>query len=227
MTAQTDWQHLKSAPLTTAAADASAAKLVAALRAMIAHVGVLSQLGLDSDPDIHPLAELTLVALPQIQQRLGNLTLQMGDCLRADTAGARQSRIADRAARLLADDLERITRASRMGLSNAPEVDAGSVALPKELSPAVEQCTAANQAFLGLLNRVAAGEAVPVAEVEAAGWKAHAESFRLWETSAGELDTLLARRVLTLRHSQRAGLAGLAAILALITAGCWFLWITS
>ena len=98
-----------------------------------------------------------------------------------------------------------------------------SESLQKNLQAAIEKYTAANQAFLGLMNRIVAGENVPVADFETAGWNARAESFRLWDTSVNELDTLLATRVSAFRHSRLVSFSGIGATFALVVAVVWFI----
>ena len=70
-----------------------------------------------------------------------------------------------------------------------------SKSLQQNLPPAVQKYTAANQVFLGMLHRLAAGGTVTAAEFEAAGWNTRAHSFQLWQVGADELDRLLVIRV--------------------------------
>ena len=216
------WQNLKSASLTVAAGDESATKLVAATRMMIAHAGDLSNLILDTDLDSYYLVDITLSTLPQTQQRLSDITLQVGGWLRTGSIVTNQSQIAVMAAMLQQDDQDRITSDAQTSLSEDKNFYGISESLQKNLPPAIEKYTAANQTFLALLNRVAAGENVPVPEFEAAGWNAHAESLRLWETSANELDTLLSIRVSAFRHSRLLSFSGIGATLALVVVVIWF-----
>jgi hypothetical protein len=101
-----DWQGLKAAPLATAAGDDTNGKLVAAIRAMIAHAGDLSNLILDTDLDSYYLVDSTLSALPQTQQRLSDTILQVGGWLRAGGAVTNKAQIAVMAA-MLQQDVER------------------------------------------------------------------------------------------------------------------------
>ena len=105
----TGWQNLKNASLPVAAGDEAAGNLVASMRAMIAHAGDLSNLILDTDLDSYYLVDITLSTLPQTQQRLSDITLQIGDWLRAGTIATNQSQIAVMAAMLQQDDQDRIT----------------------------------------------------------------------------------------------------------------------
>jgi hypothetical protein len=68
---RTDWQKLKQAATTVAAADETAGDFAAALRRMIQEAGNTSNLILDTDLDSFYLVDITLNTLPQTQQRLG------------------------------------------------------------------------------------------------------------------------------------------------------------
>jgi methyl-accepting chemotaxis protein len=210
------WQNLKGAPLPVAAGGEDAGKLVAAARMMIAHAGDLSNLILDTDLDSYYLVDITLSALPQTQQRLGEITLQVGDWLRNGQAVSNRTRIAIMAAMLQQDDLDRITGDAQTSLSEDKNFYGVCESLQKNLPPAIEKYAAANQAFLVLLNRIVAGENVPEADIQSAGWKAREESFRLWETSAGVLDHLLEIRLSFFRHQQWLNLGIVIATLGLV-----------
>ena len=211
-----NWQNLKGAQTAVAASDEAAGKLVAAVRMMIAHAGDLSNLILDSDLDSYYLMDVTLCALPQTQQRLSDITLQVGDWLRAGTVATNKSQIAVMAAMLQQDDQDRITGDAQTSLSEDKNFYGVSESLQKNLPAAIDKYTAANQAFLGLLNRVIAGETVPPAEFETAGWNARAESLRLWETSAKELDHLLSIRVGVFRQHRLFSFVAIGVTLAVV-----------
>ena len=216
-----DWQSLKAAPLATAAGDDANGKLVAAVRAMVAHAGDLSNLILDSDLDSYYLMDVTLCALPQTQQRLSDTILQVGGWLRAGSAVTNKAQIATMAAMLQQDDQDRITGDAQTSLSEDKNFHGVSESLQKNLPAAIDKYTAANQAFLGLMNRIVAGENVPAAEFETAGWNARAESFRLWKTGADELDGLLDKRVSDFRHNRLLSFSGIGATFALVALVVW------
>ena len=215
------WQSLKAAPLATAAGDDANGKLVTAIRAMIAHSGDLSNLILDSDLDSYYLMDVTLCALPQTQQRLSDTILQVGGWLRAGSAVTNKAQIAVMAAMLQQDDQDRITGDAQTSLSEDKNFHGVSESLQKNLPAAIDKYSAANQAFLGLMNRIVAGENVSAAEFETAGWNARAESFRLWKTGADELDVLLNTRVSAFHHSRLLSFSSIAATFALAALVVW------
>jgi hypothetical protein len=216
-----NWQSLKSAPPATTVGDEAGSKLVTAIRAMIAHSGDLSNLILDPDLDSYYLMDVMLCALPQTQQRLSDALAQVGGWLRAGTVPANRSQIAVLAAMLQQDDQDRITGDAQTALSEDKNFYNVSESLQKNLPLAMDKYTAANQAFIALLNRLAGGGTVSEAEFETAGWNARAESFRLWNTSAAELDTLLAKRVGSFCHQRLLSFSSIGGTFALVTIAIW------
>ena len=218
-----EWQNLKGAPLAVAAADEAAGKLVTATRTMIAHAGDLSNLILDTDLDSYYLVDITLTALPQTQQRLSDLIPQVAGWLRNDEVVSNRTQIAIMAAMLQQDDQDRITGDAQTSLSEDPNFYGTCETLQKNLPPAVQHYTTANQALIGLLNRVIAGEKVSPAEFETAGWNTRSESFRLWNTGANELDHLLAVRIASFQHQLLLSLGIISMVLALTAVVNWLI----
>ena len=216
-----NWRRLKSLPAGAVADDLNA-QLVASVRAMIAHAGDLSNLILDSDLDSYYLMDVTLCALPQSQQRLGDAVTQVGGWLRNGPTPANRTQAAILAAMLQADDVDRITGDAQTALTEDKNFYGVSEPLQKNLPPAVEKYASASAAFIGLLNRVAAGENIPAADFESTGWAARAESFRLWETAATELDRLLTVRVAAIHRQQWLNLGIVALTLAVAGLVIWF-----
>ena len=210
-----DWQSLKGATPPVVASGETTAKLVTAVRAMIAQAGDTSNLILDSDLDSYYLMDVTLCALPQTQQRLADITLQVGDWLRKGVAVSNKTDIAVMASMLQESDEDRITGDVQTSLNEDKNFYGISPSLQQNLPVAVGKYTAANQALLGLLHRIVAGETVSAEAFEAAGWNAHAESMNLFQTGIGELDRLLQIRVAAYRHNRFLSLAGIAGVVVL------------
>ena len=169
--------------------------------------------------------DITLSALPQTQQHLSDLILQAGGWLRGGQAVANlnKTQIAIMAAMLQQDDQDRITGDAQTSLSEDKNFYGISETLQKNLPPAIEKYTAANQAFIGVLNRIIAGEKVPASDFETAGWSAHAEGLRLWEVGADELDHLLAVRIASFRRQQLVSLGIIAAVLGMVSVVIWLI----
>lgn len=199
---QTDWKNLKQATAPEVARSAVVGAMEDSARAMIARAGDASNLILDNELDSYYLMDITVSVLPQTQKRLSDITLAVGDWPRNGTAGPDQTRAAVMSAVLRLDDLNRILRDGQTALNEDRNFYGLSKSLQKNLPPAIGKFQAANNAFLALLDRVAAGEAVPPAQLEAAGWNAHAECFRLWQTGADELQRLLTIRIRAIETSR-------------------------
>jgi hypothetical protein len=219
---QADWQALKNAPIATAAGDDATSKLVAAVRTMITHAGDTSNLILDPDLDSYYLMDVTLCALPQTQDRLSTIILQVGEWLRNGQAVSNKTDIAVMAAMLRQSDQDRITGDIQTVLSEDKNFYGISESLQKNLPAANEKYVAANQAFLAMLDRVISGENVPDAKTfEATGWTAREESFRFWQSAVSELDHLLVTRVGTYRQHRLVSYVSIAAVLAMVTLIIW------
>jgi PAS domain S-box-containing protein len=212
---QRGWAELEQAPVSVAAGDEATKQLLESVRDMIRYAGDRSNLILDSDLDSYYLSDVTLSALPQTQRRLADITSRVTDWLQNGQARWRQTEIAVLAATLREADLERIQRDAQTALSEDARFNGVSPSLQRNLPRAVARLDAAEQPLLALLDRAAAGDAVPARELEAAGWAAYAESFRLFDTGASELDRLLAKRVRNIRNSRLQGYSIIFATLAL------------
>jgi len=218
---QADWISLKNSSMEAVAGGELDSRLVNAIRTMISHEGDLSNLILDTDLDSYYLVDITLSALPQTQQRLGDMTLEIGGWMRSGLTASNRTQIAIMAAMLQQDDKDRITGDALTSLSEDKNFYGISETLQKNLPPAIDAYASANQAFIGMLNRLISGEKVPAAEFEKAGWDARAESRRLWETGANELGHLLALRIASFRRQQLISLGAIAIVLAVVAVVNW------
>ncbi len=215
---QAQWDELKRAPRSVVASGEAVSRLSDSVHDMIRRTGDRSNLILDDDLDSFYLMDITLGALPETQQRIADVTLRVSDWLRSGRVRANETRIAVMAEMLRHDDLARVTRDAQISLSEDSRFNGVSPSLHLTLPPAVQGFEAAAGRFLALLDRVAADEAVPVRDFEAAGLDAHAESFRLFRTGASELHRLLSIRVDAIRNRRLRGYSIIIATLALAAA---------
>ena len=170
---QAEWQSLKGAALSVAAGDDATAQLVDGVSTLITDVGNTSNLILDTDLDSYYLVDSTLNILPQTQTRLSSIALQVGDWLRNGTAVSNRIQIATMAAMLRADDQDHITGDVQTSLDEDKNFYGISESLQSNMPPATARYVNANQAFLGLLDRVVSGQNLPDADsFETAGWAA-------------------------------------------------------
>ncbi len=191
---QATWANLKQAPPAVVAGGNGIARLTGCVRAMILHAGDTSNLILDDELDSYYLMDITVSGLPETQQRLADITAQTGAWLRDRRTPANKIQVAEMAT-MLRQDVDRIDRDAHTSLVEDRYFRGISVSLQKNLPPAIEKFNAECLIFLKLLDQVAADGTVFAAEFETAGWNAQAESSRLWQTDANELDELLARRI--------------------------------
>lgn len=208
------WQQLRSAPLETAASEATVGALVGTVRTMITHAGDTSNLILDPDLDSYYLMDVTLLALPQTQERLWHIVRQTSDWLRTGAIAAHRADIAVMAALLKESDLDRISADIQTVLNEDKNFHGLSPSLQSALPAAQKNYLSANEALLAMLRQMAEGQPAPApADFTAAGEKARAEALRFWVTASTELDQLLLRRI---GHHQQARLFSLLAIGAVV-----------
>jgi hypothetical protein len=208
-TVRGEWRQLAADPAAAAAGERHL-HLVADVRTMIAHAGDTSNLILDPDLDSYYLMDVTLVALPQNQDRLAVIA-EFG---RAALAGGpltakTKTQFAVYAALLREADLDRI----RADVQTALNEDVGfygvSPTLQARLPGAMADYLTAQEGLAALLDAAAADGPPPApAAFAAAAAKARAESFRFWNLAAEELDVLLATRLASYVHSRSLSVAG-------------------
>ncbi len=212
------------------ACDRRHLKLIADLRTMIAHAGDNSNLILDPDIDSYYLMDVTLLALPQTQDRLAQVMADGTDLLRADAGGRAAAdlriRLAVGLAQLRADDLDRIVASTDVSLTdNLQGGEMGGVSAPFQarVPPAAAVYAGAARHFDDLAAAIEAGPRgrVTAAEFLSAGTAARDASLAYWTVAVDQLDTLLQNRIdtYTWRRTRSLGVAGCAvlAAVALVT----------
>ncbi|HKO52773.1 MAG TPA: ATP-binding protein [Polyangiaceae bacterium] len=188
------WDTFDRTPGAVALCGQANHPLTNSVRAMISYAGDRSNLILDDDLDSFYVMDITLGALPQLQQRLGEVGSRVANWLRKGQVAPNAAQIALMAA-MLRVDLERITRDAQTALGEDAEFNGVSLSLQHNLPPAVEREQVAEQRLVAALERIAAGEAVPITDFEAMVASARAESLNLFRVGADELDRLLAIRI--------------------------------
>jgi methyl-accepting chemotaxis protein len=218
------WQQLKQATLSASDSAEQHRQIIAAVRTMITHAGETSNLALDPDLDSYYLMDATLLTLPQTQDRLGVITSYGADLLRRDKGAISAKDLAQfsvYAALLKEADLNRLNADVEGALNSDAAFYGLSESLQKNLAAPVQAFNTACQEFISAINAAAADPAsVQTPAFLAAGDKARATTYDLWKVSAGELDTLLAKRAASIRQTRLLTLSGvaLALILSLVVA---------
>lgn len=215
------WQDLKD-QLRSADPEAGRERhrrLVATVRAMIAHAGDTSNLILDPDLDSYYVMDVTLLGLPQMQERLaavmayGEATLQQ-----PAPTGKQRTELSVYAAMLKEADLDRILASARTALAEDRRFYGTRETLQQRLPPALKRFEAEAAAFIDLTRGLANGETGGVSRDAflAAGVGARQASFQLWEVANRELDGLLQARIdrFTNRRANSLVLSALALLAA-------------
>jgi hypothetical protein len=207
-------------------------RLVTDVRTMITHAGDLSNLILDPDLDSYYLMDVTLLGLPQMQDRLATL-ISNGNAfweLRSASANSTQHITPLQRIELLKDvillqeaDLNRIIASTQSALNEDANYYQVFPSLQSRLPVALKSLTTATDAFIQLASQVAEGSAnsVTAEEFLTAGTKAQEESFRYWYVVNEELDGLLENRIRYYVNRRTKGL--IVAACALISA-LFFVW---
>lgn len=195
--------------------------LIADVRTMITHVGDTSNLILDPDLDSYYLMDVTLLALPQMQDRLSSVMMRGVSIIeKGSIARQDQSQLAVDAALLQESDLDRVIGSTRTALNEDSNFYGASESFQRRIPPVLEEFSNAARSFIELV--AAAGrseEAKPAsAEFLKAGFKARELSFKLWKTSDEELGVLLKKRIhyYQSRRTRSLSLTGLALVAAVL-----------
>jgi signal transduction histidine kinase len=224
-----DWRTLK-ADLGTLDADASEARhlhLIAALRTMITHVGDQSNLILDPDLDSYYLMDATLLALPQNQDRLAGTTAFGRRLIAQGTASEEERMRLHVDIALLAEaDRDRVVASIHSAVQEDANFNGVSPTLQSRIPPLMAGYGEAIDAFIARCRRLAeaGGGTVQADDFLAAGARARAASFALWDGAADELDGLLQRRIDHYRSVRLFSLS--AAALTLVSAIALITYIT-
>ncbi|HZR80271.1 MAG TPA: hypothetical protein VFD92_04160 [Candidatus Binatia bacterium] len=214
-----EWQRVAAsiAGGSSPAVDEQMDHLVADVRGMITHAGDTSNLILDPDLDSYYLMDVTLLALPQTQDRIAKTTILGGDLLRSGITPEDRTKLAVQAALLKESDLDRIVASSQTSLNEDANFYGTSATLRSELKPALARYQAAATRFIDMTAALAAPGAASVdsAAYTAAGVEALDASFQMWNVAVQELDRLLEARIAT-RVQARTRALTLAAIALVI-----------
>ena len=193
------WRSLKDevARLDPAARAERHQQLIAGIRTLVAHAGDLSNLILDPDLDSYYLMDVTLLALPQTQDRLGSVLAFGAPLLAAKQALTpdQRTQFAVFAALLKESDLERIKASLDTAFNEDANFNGPSPTLASSIKPRAEAYATATEALIALARNAAAGQPVDGAAFLQAGQAARAAALSLWQASVKELDILLAARI--------------------------------
>jgi methyl-accepting chemotaxis protein len=225
-TVQAEWEKLRAA-IEGLATDESArqhAHLLADVRTMVTHVGDTSNLQLDPDLDSFYLVDLTVGALPQMQERLVRLAAVSEAILSRGEITADERSQLRVAAAFLEVDVDRIETSAATALNEDENFYGRSESLQKNLPPLLKACGDATRDLIKLTAQLAAAPKPAISRTDYAATAAQssATSFALWRGAVGELDTLLAARIAAFRHSRTQTVVWSLLALAGSLALTWF-----
>jgi SLT domain-containing protein len=204
--------------------DAQMAHLVADLRGFITHAGDTSNLILDPDLDSYYLMDVTLLALPQTQERLAKITAMVTDLLRRGTITKDERlQVAIQVALLDEADISRIAGSAQTAVNEDRNFYGTSASLQEKLPMAIAAYQQTAKRFATLTLQAVANDQPPVAAAAylVAGVKALDVSFETWRVAVGELDHLLDTRIAS--YTSRRTWAVVMSLLALFVS-CVLAW---
>ncbi len=190
-TVKAKWNSLRANPKPEAVAG-----LVADVRGMIAHAGDTSNLILDPDLDSYYVMDVTLLALPQTQDRMAEAVREaaaLASSGEQDQAG--KVKMAVYAAMLKESDMERITASIGTALKEDGNFYGISQGLQANIPRKLEAYTIAAGALQKALEGMSLDAKISPQEILRLGGEAQRTSFALWVTAVAELDVLLGKRI--------------------------------
>ncbi|MBS0205154.1 MAG: HAMP domain-containing protein [Planctomycetes bacterium] len=164
---------------------------------MISHAGDTSNLILDPDLDSYYLMDLTLLALPQTQDRLGDV-LEEGRLIlsRKELTAADQLRVAVWATVVRESDFSRIVGSARTALNEDANFYGISPSM-RNVEQALDNYSVATEELMTQLTNIAGSTtpAMSADDFEKTVQRASDSSIQLWKVAAQELDGLLKIRI--------------------------------
>jgi methyl-accepting chemotaxis protein len=186
------WKLVSAGPAEDAAYDG----MVADLRGLISHAGDTSNLILDPDLDSYYLMDVTLLAVPELQERLG-LLLRDALAARAKPEDVElRTKLAVRVAMLRETDLDRISGDLQTVMTEDANFYGLYQPLHDTLPPAWEKLSAS---ISGLLQLAEGKDPVDPEKLYAAATASREQTDRFWQLAVDQLDELLSIRI---RHFQ-------------------------
>lgn len=191
---------------------------IASIRTGIAHLGDTSNLILDPDLDSYYLMDITLLALPQMQDRLQTILSNRAQFFTAPQSEALRIQAALYSALLKESDMARISADSQTTLNEDKNFYQSSPSLQTNIPTAISDLQKTTDVFTALLDKISRGEEVKEEEFAGAGFANLDQSYKSWYQAVAELDILLTTRLNTLKANRSSSLyaAGLALLVALI-----------
>jgi methyl-accepting chemotaxis protein len=205
------WADLKSklTSLKPSESNEQHTSLISDIRGMITHVGDTSNLILDPDLDSYYLTDVTLNALPQIQDRLQEITGYVEAVVRRGSISQAERLQIGIYAALLKSDLDHVTGSSQTSMNEDKNFNGVSETLHKNVPPITATLSTATEAFIGLITKISTEASISVSadQFVSAANSALAASFRCWWIDAKELDQLFEMRIHTIQKDRNLSIS--------------------
>jgi methyl-accepting chemotaxis protein len=200
------------------------AHLIGDIRGMIAHLGDTSNLILDPDLDSYYLMDVTLAALPQSQERIQNMIVELEPIVRKKLVTAEDRLKASVFASMMSEaDLERIKGDFQTVLNEDPNFYGKSPTLESKLAPENTKFANSYKDLIDIATAIGTGTPPTLENFLKVSDRALEQSFSYWEAGVVELDKLLGIRVNFIEASKlRAMLISIASLLIFLTAAALF-----
>ncbi|MEW6775588.1 MAG: methyl-accepting chemotaxis protein [Bdellovibrionota bacterium] len=193
------WSTLKAGlpGMAPAASDYAHVPLFEKIRTLITHAGDTSNLILDPDLDSYYLMDVTLLALPQEQDRIQDIISYTQASFSDGTlAPAERMHLAVLGTLLRQSDVDRIQASAQTALNEDGNFYGESASLRQRLPGALRAHKEAADRVLALIEEVGrSGERLNVQSLVEAGRALLDQSFSLWFLAQEEMDVLLDARV--------------------------------
>ncbi len=216
-TVNQEWNDLKGKvnSLKPAESNDLHAHLIGDLRTMVVHAGDTSNLILDPDLDSYYLMDITLLALPQIQDRIQNIIVEIEPWIRRQNVSVEDRVKASVFVAMMTEaDLGRVQGDFQTVLNEDPNFYGTVETLQTKLSPVHQKFATSYTEMIDLVKRLSEGNPDSVEKFIQISDRALSSSFEYWGASVDELDNLLNARVTF--HENSKVKAGILSVLCLL-----------
>lgn len=193
--------------------------MIASIKLGISHLGDTSNLILDPDLDSYYLMDVTLLALPQMQDRLQTI-LSQKNTLISNVPPQESVRIqaAVFAAMLQEADLNRISADIQTTLNEDKNFYDLTTSVQNNLPLLLKPLQQSSEKLVSLLNQISQGKSVTATEWDQSAQSALDESYKSWFMAADELDILINKRIssLSAHRTQALMISGFSLLIAIL-----------
>lgn len=211
--------------MTPDACKAEHDNLIKIIRLMITHLGDTSNLILDPDLDSFYMVDVSLVALPQAQERISTLISIYNSMVK--NAGKNQDDKLAMAAQITLfqqNDLDRVMSSLETAMNEDNNFYGKSESLHKNIPGPMEKFKKSGDNFIKLLGTLKEANLSMVnPQVIQAGNEALEDSFGLWDVCSSELEVLLDKRINKFKSDRLYSLSLSALALSLSFLLVWYI----